>query len=175
MAGKTWRTGLGWGLGLLILSIAWGAEPDKPAGATYTDYDYGFSLALPKFEGRGQQTELLMSYHAAAVDGFSSNLNVQAQKGKFTRDQYRALSEGQMKQVGFTIHSTEELQVSSADALLLDYEGKLQETPLHWLALAVIRDDHVLLVSCTAMESQFPMVKEQFLNSLKTFKLTPAR
>ena len=175
MAGKTWRTGLGWGLGLLILSIAWGAEPDKPAGATYTDYDYGFSLALPKFEGRGQQTELLMSYHAAAVGGFSSNLNIHAQKGKFTRDQYRALSEGQMKQVGFTIHSTEELQVSSADALLLDYEGKLQETPLHWLALAVIRDDHVLLVSCTAMESQFPMVKEQFLNSLKTFKLTPAR
>ncbi len=89
-----------------------------------------------------------------------------------TRKAYRDLSIGQFEQLKFKLNSEKELTVSGRDALRLDYEGTVPQggKEYHFLALAVIDKERVVLVTCTALPENFAAVEPEFQACIASLK-----
>ena len=158
--------------GLVLTGGLFAAQEPAPPQSNYTDSTYGFAIDAPAFPkaGPGQPgVPVIMS--GPAADGFASNVNVNIQQVATTRKEYLEQSLDQMRQVGLKVHSTSDVTVSGRDAIRLDYEGTISGRELHFLALAVIEKDRVVLVTCTALAKAFKEVEPAFRASLDSFRL----
>jgi hypothetical protein len=98
-------------------------------------------------------------------------VNVNIQPIVTTRQGYLELSLDQIRQAGFKVNSNRDVTVSGKDALRFDYEGKLGDRELRFLALAVIEKDRVILVTCTALKRSFEAIEPEFTACLDSFRL----
>jgi hypothetical protein len=146
-----------------------------PAPKTYADTVHNFSLEVPRFEAPDQgATVLVAHFFAPPSEGMAPNVNVLVERNAYTAESYKKATLDGMQTMKMTINSQKELKVGGRDALLLDYEGKQGDKAMHWLALAVVEADRVLLTTCTAAKDQFPGFEKQFRACLASFKMTGA-
>lgn len=158
--------------GLLLAGTLMAAQDAAPKRATYTDPAVGFTLASPAFPKANQgQSATSVVMTGPSVDGFASNVNVNIQPMATTRKGYLDLSLGEMKQVGLKVNSHRELMVSGKEAILFDYEGKMLGKDLHFLALAVVEKERVILVTCTALAASYKAIEPEFQACLDSFRL----
>jgi hypothetical protein len=103
------------------------------------------------------------------VNGFSPNVNVQLQPYKGSVAEYKAITEGQFKQIGLTVVSMEE--GNDGKSLTIEYKGPLQGQNLHWYAKAFKKGDVMYLVTATNTESNWELNKEQLIANVNSFKI----
>ncbi len=147
-------------LGAMLIGTTWAAQATKARRSSYTDETYGFALEAPRFPGAGpNQAGMPLVVSGPPEGGFASNVNVGIQATRTTRQGYRDLSLGQFRQLGFKVNSARDVTVSGREAIRLDYEGQLQRRDLHFLSLAIVDKDRVVLVTCTTTPAAFPAVE----------------
>ena len=148
------------------------ARQDKAARpSAYTNGVYGFSIQPPAFPRPEKDSSLQAAmFFAPARDGFAANLNVMVQEVKMSLDDYAKMSMGQFKQAGIKVVSEARKKVSGRDALLLEYEGRLNNRALKWIALAVADGDRIYLITGTSEPADDAAARE-FKASLESFKL----
>src|SRR5687768_10562715 len=83
-------------------------------------------------------------------------------------DQFKHLSEGQFKALGFIVLSTEDMKVGNHRAVQYVYTGTLLNRAMKFRAVAVERQSGILLVTCTALEKNFDEYDKAFRESLAT-------
>ncbi len=157
----------------LGMSTAWAIQ-NAVKRSKYVDENYGYSLELPKFPGAGP-TRLSTALIVTGPRGSSvaPSVDVTIYPNSRTVKDYRELMLGHFKQIGLKLNSEKELKVSGKDAVEFDYEGGSLEPgarPLHFLALAVVERERVVVVTCSATPKAFPGLEKEFracINSLK--------
>jgi hypothetical protein len=158
-----------------VLFLIPGADRDKLAGkpSRYTDGTYGYSIQSPAFpvvaKGSSAFTLFMM---APAEDKFSSNVSVMIQEVATTREEFRKLSLAQFEANGLKVLSDKDTAVSKKDALQLEYEGNQQGRDIHGVVQAVIAGERVYLVTCTALQGNYPKYEAAFKGCLESFELT---
>jgi hypothetical protein len=162
-------------LAVVLCSVPlWGQPPNLRLASRrsiYTDATYGFTVSPPSFPNPANQQFVAAAFTAPSDSGFSSNVNVMITPGATTRDALRAETERDFQTLGFKTNSVRKLTVSGRDALRIDYEGKLQGNYLHFLCLAVIDKDRVIIVTCTAKAEAFAANQAEFSKCLDSFAL----
>ena len=154
-----------------ILPLLLAAAP-LPQAPPYADPVYGFTIQPPKFPAASARVGVTpVMFFAPAENGFAGNLNVAVQSTDKTLQEYAELSRGQFEQLKLTLVSEKPLKVSGRDALLWEYEGKMQGRDLHWLALAVPDKGRVYLATCTATPEGFLRNEKAFRAALQSFSL----
>ncbi len=161
---------------VLALTLLWGTvrSADKPAArkSIYVDSNYGFSLSPPRFRTATPGSMVVPAIFSGIGDGsFTSNVNINVNVMTTTREQYRKLSLDEFRAANLKVIADTDRTVSGRDAILFNYEGKIQENDLHFLALAIIDTDRVFLVTCTAKQAVFKEMEPEFLACLNSFKL----
>jgi hypothetical protein len=143
-------------------------------GSGVQDPDYGYSVSMPKFPAPAAGTAM-MRFNVAAPpeNGFAPNVNVMVQEVKFTREEFIALSQKQFVATGAKVLSSSHRDVGGRPAVLLEYQATVQEHDLHFLQLAVMLPERVLLVTCTAPAARFAQLAPEFRRVLDSFKLQP--
>jgi hypothetical protein len=158
--------------GLLLLGTVMAAPAGAPRRSVYNDANYGFSLDAPAFSSAGKgQTVVPVILTGPNVNGFASNVNVVVSSITTTRKGYRDLTLAGMKQANMKINEDRDVTVSGRDAIRYDYEGKNGGKEVHFLALAVIDKDRVVVVTCTALASEFKAMEPEFRACLDSFQL----
>ena len=135
------------------------------APATYTDTKNGFSMNAPDLGASPAPVMFL----GPALHGFSPNVNVSIQMIKSTRKDYLDLSLKQFAQVKATVNSQKEMTVSGHDAVMVDYEMTPATKTTRHLALIVVTDDRVYLVTATALKDDFAASEQAFRKCLESF------
>lgn len=157
--------------GILLTGTLLAAQEGAPKRSTYTDPTAGFMLAAPAFPKAGPgQLAVPVVMSGPTVDGFASNVNVNIQQIATTRKGYLDLSLGQMRQIGLKVNSHRDLTVAGKDAIEFDYEGNLGGRDLHFLALAIIEKEQVILVTCTALAASYKEIEPEFKACLESFR-----
>ncbi len=163
------RIGIAIGLLGVSLSFAAGRLSSVAAKTTVLDEHVGYRLQAPDFQGRYSQQMRIVLYGPVSL-GFAPNVNVTLQAAS-TRKAYIKLSRSGLEAAGLTIDSQSELTVSGRDAVMWKYHGQMQGRELAFLGLAVMGEDRVYLVTCTATPKQFQEQETAFENCLKSFEL----
>jgi hypothetical protein len=137
----------------------------------YKEELYGYSLDAPRFPMVDQgKSGLTTIFTAPSVDGFSSNVTVVIQGNRTTRDSYRKTSRAEYKTIGAKIISERDLTVSGRDAYEVELEANRQGRDLHFLTLAVIDRERVVLITCTATVGEFPKHEAELRACLGSFR-----
>ncbi len=140
--------------------------------SVYVDANYGFSLTPPRFKTATPGSMVVPAIFSGIGDGsFTSNVNINVNVMTTTREQYRKLSLDEFRAANLKVIADTDRTVSGRNAILFSYEGRIQETDLHFLALAIIDMDRVILVTCTAKQAVFKEMEAEFLACLNSFKL----
>ena len=105
------------------------------------------------------------------ITPYFANVGVVVQNVTVTAEQYRKLTLRQFKTAGIKLLSESKKKVSGRDALMFNYEGRMQGQLLRWLALAVIDKDKVFLITCTARKDGFGKLEKRFKDCLTSFKI----
>ena len=143
------------------------------SGSDFQDTTYGYTVSSPEFAAAAPGGNILrLTVSAPPEAGFAANMGVMVQEVKTTREQYIALSEKQFAAAGMTIRGSSKRDVSGRPAVVFDYEGQMGGRGLHFLSMAVLLPDRVLLVTYTAPASAFGALEAEFRRSLDSFKLT---
>ncbi len=158
--------------GLVVTGSAW-AYQKGVVRSHYTDEAIGYALDTPKFPGLGETPGGTVVFTAPPEAGFASNVNVVVQPMTTTRKAYRDLTDGGIKKLSMKINEDKDATVSERDAIRFDYEGKMNGKDLHFLSLAVIEKDRVILFTCTATAVAFPKVASEFRACLDSVRLRP--
>ena len=149
------------------------AGPSIAQVSEFRDSEFGFAVSAPSLGAPAEGGSVMRLMVAGSTeDGFAANLNVVVQRIKTTRDAFVEVSESQFKGAGLRVISKENRVVSGRPAALIEYEGKMNGQSMHWLALAVVLPDRVLLATCTATPASFPRKEKEFRRSLDSFRLT---
>ena len=158
----------------LQVAVIGGVVSSAALATDFHDTQYGFSLTPPSF-GTPQegQSVVRLAVSGPPENGFSPNVNVTVQSIKTRREAFVELSESQFKAAKFTIHSKQSRLVSGRPAVLFDYEGSFGGPNLHFLALAVVLPERVLLVTCTSLASSYSTYERDFKRSIDSFTLSP--
>jgi hypothetical protein len=164
------------GLTLLVLvslSVVLAAQNPAATRSAYMDVNYGFALFAPKFPKATNQNVTPVIFTGPGEAGFSSNVNVTILPlpANTTRKAYHDQSLNEFRQAGLKVNSERNVTVSGKDAIRFDYEGQARGKNLHFLSLAVIDRDRVIVVTCAATAEAFPAIEPEFSACLDSFKL----
>jgi hypothetical protein len=110
-------------------------------------------------------------FFAPAENGFAPNLGVMVQASPMGLEAYAELSRGQFKELKVTVNAETRLKVAGRDALLWDYQGKMQGRELRFLALAVPDKGRVFLATFTSTTEAFAKHEKAARASLDSFTL----
>ncbi|HXX94468.1 MAG TPA: hypothetical protein VEN81_12600 [Planctomycetota bacterium] len=145
-----------------------GAKP-----SVYTDSVYGFSIQAPAFPpaATGSSATPVMLV-APSEDNFASNVNVMVLNAAVSLEDYQAQSLKEFKAMGLKENSETKSKIAGRDAIVWDYEGKLQGNELRWLAAAIAAKDKVYLITCTTLKKHFEKHEKEFRACLESFKLS---
>ena len=157
---------------ILLVGSAW-AWQKSVKRSKFVDEGYGFTIETPKFPGVDSTTAgTALIVAAPPSNGFAANMNIAIQPTKTTAKAYRDLSVGELEKFKLKLNSERQMKVSGLDAVVIDYQGSIQgQKPLHFLSMAVIDKDRVLLVTYTASVEGFEALEPEFRASMESFKL----
>lgn len=141
----------------IIISAQTNALDFPKSGFTIPALDGGTSAA-------GSQPLTMM---IPAVNGFSSNVNVQIQAYPSSIEDYKALSEAQFKQMGIQAINSE----VQGDSYFIEYEGVMNGHNLHFYSKAIKKGNLVYLATATALSSSWESDKEQLTKVVDGFSL----
>jgi len=102
------------------------------------------------------------------TDGFSPNVNVNIQPYPGSLEDYLELTRRQMQAVGATF--VEEPRIDGS-TLRLEYAGTLNGRDLRWSAAAVQDGERILLVTATALASQWDDLGARLQRVVESFRL----
>lgn len=157
---------------LASLTVLLGAEGPEHKASTYTDALYGFTIQAPQFPKAAAGTGVVpVMMYAPAESGFAANVNVMVQRVATTRKEYRETSRAQFEGMGLRQNPDSDVTVSGRKAIIFDYEGNMGGQELRWLALAVVDNEQVLLVTCTARKDSFAKYEKEFRACIDSFRL----
>ncbi|WP_435017297.1 hypothetical protein TA3x_004901 [Tundrisphaera sp. TA3] len=141
--------------------------------SSYTDENYGFSIETPRYPGAGPRTPgMVLMVPGPPSKGFAPNLNITVQDVATTTKDYLEMSLGQFPKLGWKVNTHRELKVSGRDAIEIDYEGEAKPgQKMHFLAVAVIEKDRVILATATVLAADFAEVEAELRASLASLKL----
>lgn len=158
----------------LVVAAEAAAAKKKVARPKYSNARHGFSMETPLFPDVPKgESFALAAFKAPARKAFASNVNIRIQKRSSTVDAYEKLTLKGLKGIGGTLKGKKRFKLGGLDALSMDYEAKLAGRELRFLQLAVFKKGEVVLVTCTALKSEFKSVEKEFRACLASFKLTP--
>tara|TARA_Y100000782_G_C10148602_1_gene250498 strand:- start:436 stop:1011 length:576 start_codon:yes stop_codon:yes gene_type:complete len=125
-------------------------------------------FTIPAFDGEtsaaGSQPLTMM---IPAVNGFSSNVNVQIQAYPSTIEDYKVLSEAQFKQMGIQA-LTSKIQ---GDSYFIEYEGVMNGHSLHFYSKAIKKGGLIYLATATALSTSWSSDKAQLIKVIDGFNL----
>jgi hypothetical protein len=156
---------------LLFVALVLFTAQTKPAASLYTDTNYKFSMSPPNL-GTSKTSATPVVFSGPAANGFAPNVNIIVQFVKTNRAAYLADAVGSMPSMGGKLVGTKELQVSGKDAAVIEYRATLAGKDLHFLAMFVVADDRVYLITCTALDESFKEAQPAFQAALDSFKVT---
>ena len=143
------------------------------SGSDFRDSKYGYTVSAPEFSTpREGDSFPRLVINGPPDGGFGPNMNVMVQEIKTTRDAFIALSEKQFAAAGLSMKSSKKREVSGSPAVLTEYVGQMRGRDLHFLSLAVVLPERVILVTYTASAAAFSGLEAEFRRSLESFKLS---
>ena len=156
----------------LVICVALTMSAWPAAGADVQDAQYGYSFSMPTFPAAATGTATLrVTVAAPPLNGFAPNVGVMVQEVKTTREDYVVLSQKQFTAAGMKVLASTPREVSGHPGVVIEYEGQMQERRLHWLSLAVILAERVILVTCTADAGRFAELEPEFRRVVDSFRL----
>lgn len=165
------RTAIAFALGMFVASTAWGLQ-QKIKRSTFQDEVVGYNFEVPRFPNNtASSAGVKASFTASPTDGFASNVNILVQEIKTTRDAFREESKKGVDQLGLKFIEDRDVTISGRDAVRYEYAGTLQNRQLHFMGVAIIDKDRVILLTGTALEAEFPSLQAEFKASLDSFQL----
>jgi hypothetical protein len=152
---------------LAILALLLAPCVQRAAANTIDLPLYGFEIeALDAAPGAETTPALIMSL--PGVGGFASNINVNIQPYKGAMKDYVALSKGQFEQMKWKLIIDE---LKSDGEWRTEYTGTLNGNALHFYSRALLKGEHVYLVTATAAESQWSAVQAKLRKHVDSLKL----
>jgi hypothetical protein len=150
---------------ILVLAAASGAS----AADRYRSEAWRFTLTPPACDpaAAGAQPLQLAIFFLPATDGFSANVNVQAQPYADSLAKYDELSRGQFTTMKMKVLKSDKV---GDNELLYEYTGAMQGNQVHWYSRAIKQGDHVLLITATALESKWAEQKQVLVDSVDSYK-----
>lgn len=142
-----------------------------PAADSFTSDSWGFSIQPPTpAPTTAPGIVTLAAFCIPGSDGFNPNVNVQYQPFAGDLDAYDATTKAQFEQLRLQIIAMR------ADGAwhVYEYAGKLQlNRSLHCYAKAAKRPGGILLVTATALDTQWAAVKDSLMRSVESVALRP--
>lgn len=155
---------------VVAVSIAGSRDP-KPDPGTYVDRRAGFSMKLPGFEcPEPDRQGIRCMFYAPVEDGFAATVNVMSQPGGKSAEDYLAETKSGIATMGFKLVTAKQHTVGETPAVTMEYTGTQSNRELRFRALAVIGDERVWLVTCTALDEIFDDYRAGFERTLATFE-----
>lgn len=100
-------------------------------------------------------------------NGFAPSVNVVKQPFSGDLKQYKAASEAQFQQLGFSLLKSE----MDGAVLIMEYTGSMQGKELHWYAVAHKKGGSVFLVTATTLGTQWEKYGAKAQRCVASFKL----
>lgn len=145
----------------------------EPERDSFVSRDLGCSFTLPILgkPAEGESVSPAFVFAGAKRDGIQPNINLTVEQRKIRRDDYADESKKNFEKMGWQLISMENAICSGRDCLRIEFNGRYMNMKLHWLALAVIEPERVLLMTCTAPEKSFEELRTEFRTCLDSFAL----
>jgi hypothetical protein len=157
-------------LGVLSTALV-AAAPRAPS--KYVDATYGFSIEAPAFPAAPKGGTCSPAFFfAPAQGGFATNVNVQIQENGMGIRDFVAGTKKEMEPLAFTYLEDREVVVSGQPGVRFEYKGKIENSALHWAALAVAARGRIYLVTATCTEAAWPQHEKALRACLDSFALT---
>lgn len=157
-----------WFVVLLLSALPGSAEKV----AHYEDEVYGFRLSAPALgPDSGVPVVQRVLVFGPAQNGFAPNCGVQVQQAPMSLDEYMQLTARQMDAAGYEMLSRSRVRVSGLPAEKLRYKGNVGGNDLTFTALAVDRDDVILLLTCTALSTSADDFASDFEKVIESFEV----
>jgi len=155
-----------------ILAMISSTALSQTSHPRYVDSTYGFTMNPPSFAtDTTLPADVTAMFFAPSKNGFASNLNITIQNVITTRADYLAFTKAQIEKQSLKFNTSENISVSGRDALLLDWEGKMNGHDVRCLALAVFDKRRVFLITGTAPIEDYSEYAAAFRASLLSFRL----
>ncbi len=154
----------------LLFIISTSAHAKNGPGR-YHNEAYGLSMEIPKFKASKSPSVTIVHFFAPAADNFAPNINVQIQHIKMTLDGYIKLSKEQFKKMGLKVSRIKKVKMSGLPAVELEYAGPMHNRKLSFVAVAVARNDHFVLLTGTALQSQIGKYRKVMWNAIRSVSL----
>ncbi len=161
-------------ISLLICAIALtvsGQAHAKDSPGRYHNEAHGLTMEIPQFKAIPGPSITLVHFFAPPVNGFAPNVNVQAQYIKMDLNGYIDLSKKQFKTMGLTLTRMKKIKVSGLPAVELEYHGTMHNRKLSFLAIAIARKDHFILLTGTSLQSQIGKHRAVMWQAIRSIKL----
>jgi hypothetical protein len=133
--------------------------------SVFVSNELGFSIEPPIAGESDVTTQMVAYFYLPPIDGFAGNVNIQKQVYKDTIEAYDKLSFSQFENMKFSMIK----RTLTRNEVRYEYTGKMRGRTLHWYARAVKREEHVLLVTATALEGNWESQKTELMKSVDSF------
>ena len=150
-------------MGIVILFSIFAQAQGKN---NYVSTCYGFSMNVPSVKDNINISHQIAFFFLPMSDGFAPNVNVQIQAFEGTIDDYDRISTNQFKSFSFILIS----RMIKKDFIIYEYKGITQEKKMHWYQKAVKKENHIFLITATALETQWMITKTSLIDSVDSFK-----
>lgn len=163
---------------LALFALLGGAAPspeDKPGGKSaakslYRNSELGIALRPPKFEAPAEvQSVMAASFAAPARDGFAANLNVMVQP-KMTKEVLVSITKSQFAAMGLNVVAEKERTIGGFEAVEYIYESQQQAMTLRHIAVGVVGEKNVYLLTGTSLASHFADYEPAFRAAIDSFQ-----
>ncbi len=144
-------------VGVAALVLGWSAvsAKHKAISGTYTNKAYGITMSIPEFaEDATRPAVQLAQFFGPAEDKFAANVNVQVQFQKTTVDAYIDATKSDMATLGLELTKVSKVKVSGHSAVEFEAKGTVRGLPLLFVSRAIMRSDHTVLITGTALASK---------------------
>ncbi len=124
-----------------------------------------YKFEPPKFSKDG--IGIVFTYSLPVVDGFASNINLQAQEYHGSIADYGVLSDGQFAGLGFKVISKQEV----GNEIRYEYIGEMNENSFHWYARAIKIKQRVYLITATTKADRWEIDSPELVKSVDGFEV----
>ena len=152
---------------LLILFVMLLANGSQAAENSILNFDQlGFKIQA--LEGiSDSNTSQPLSLMLPPSNGFSPNVTVIMQPYRGTMEEYKAVTDRQLNQAKLNIIQSE----IKDDIYIFEYSGSLTGQNIHVYSKALIRSNHIYLITATDLMIQWDLNKNKLLGTVNSFKL----
>ncbi|MEZ5993393.1 MAG: hypothetical protein R3E76_13730 [Planctomycetota bacterium] len=154
----------------------WGdgdAAEDSVKTRTFASKEFAFTIDTTDFpvEQPFKTITVVKSLAEEPVGGFMPNVNVLVQMQETTVEGYMATTKDELKGLGFEMVEIKPIDHAGKKCMWGEYKGEMGGVELHFLALAIVLEDRVILATGTAAEKDFDKVEAKLEKAVKSLNL----